>query len=120
MTFRILLLGSLACGVLVACGPKKTEAPLAAPIEAEAPAQDVTVAVPADDAEPAPTETDEDLCKASEYQSLIGTNVAAISLPADLIHRIIKDGDPVTADYNGARLNIVTDADGVITEVKCG
>jgi hypothetical protein len=26
----------------------------------------------------------------------------------------------VTADYNAARLNILTDADGVIIEVKCG
>ncbi len=120
MTYRILLLGLLACGALVACGPKKADAPAAAPAESEAPAQDATIAEAGDEAEPAAIDTDDDLCKASAYRSLIGTNAAAVTLPADLVHRIYKNGDAVTADYNAARLNITTDVEGVITEVKCG
>lgn len=106
MTVRNLLFGLLASGAVVACTPKVADAPNEAP---------------ADEAQPAASETDgEDLCKAAEYASLIGTNAAAVTLPADLPHRIYKLGDPVTMDYRPDRLNIVTDADGVITEMKCG
>jgi hypothetical protein len=120
MTLRLVIFAALACGAVGACTPKKVESPVDAPTVAEAPAEEVTVAAPVDETEPAAIDTEADACKASEHRSLIGTNAAAVSLPADLVHRIYKDGDPVTADYNAARLNIVTDADGVITEVKCG
>lgn len=65
-------------------------------------------------------ETDKDLCGAADYQSLVGSNMAAVTLPAELNHRVIGPNDAVTMDYNPERLNIYTDEDGVVTEVKCG
>jgi hypothetical protein len=118
MTVRNLLMGLLASGAIVACTPKAADAPA----EAALPVEDAAAEAPADEAQPAaaPEANGEDLCKAAEYASLIGANAAAVTLPADLPHRIYKLGDPVTMDYRPDRLNIVTDADGVITEVKCG
>jgi hypothetical protein len=120
-----LLLTALAIGALVACSPKQPAS--AAPEEAApgvvegAPGEgevSPTNNEPVVAQEPAPV--DEDACGASQYQSLIGTNAAAVTLPTDLVHRIYKNTDAVTMDYSPYRLNIVTDADGVITEVKCG
>lgn len=120
MTLRKILLGSLGFSALVACTPKTADAPVSAPVEAEAPSPEVTVSETVEAAAPPAIDAGNDLCKSADYQSLIGTNAAAVTLPADLVHRIFKEGDPVTADFNAARLNIVTDADGVIIEVKCG
>ena len=61
-----------------------------------------------------------DACGASGYQSFVGTNIAAITLPAELNHRIIGPGDAYTQDYSPSRLNIFTDENGVIIEVRCG
>lgn len=61
-----------------------------------------------------------DACGASNYQSLLGTNIAAITLPADLNHRIIGPDDAVTLDHVPSRLNILTDENGVVIEVSCG
>lgn len=121
MSVRILLAGLLASGVVTACTPKTTETAIEAPEEVAAPAEEAAEEPPVDQAQPAAPDTDvDDLCKASDYASLIGTNAAAVSLSADLPHRIYKLGDPVTLDFRPDRLNIVTDADGVIVEVKCG
>jgi hypothetical protein len=118
MRAKTILITALALGALVACTPKQAEEP--APATTETPAADETVAKPVAQPETQPAEMDDDLCKASEYQSLIGANVAAVTLPADLFHRIYKEGDAVTKDYRQDRLNIVTDENGVIIEVKCG
>lgn len=67
-----------------------------------------------------PDTDDQDLCGASGYQSFLGTNVAAINLPAGLNHRIIGPGDGYTRDYIRERLNIFTDENGDIIEVRCG
>ncbi len=61
-----------------------------------------------------------DACGASGYQTLVGVNVAAVTLPADLKHRIIRPGDVVTQDYRAGRLNIRTDENGQIVSVSCG
>ena len=61
-----------------------------------------------------------DACGASGYQSLMGTNIAAITLPAELNHRIIGPNDAYTEDYVPSRLNIFTDENGVVIEVRCG
>ena len=61
-----------------------------------------------------------DQCGASGYQSLLGSNIAAITLPADLNHRIIGPNTAVTKDYVLTRLNIYTDENGVVTKVNCG
>lgn len=118
MTFEKVLLASIACAALAACAPATKDAATDAPLQdVAAPPQDET----ADSAAPVePAFPEGDACNAATYQSLVGTNVAAISLPADLLHRIYKDGDPVTMDYSAERLNIVTDENGVVIEVKCG
>ncbi len=61
-----------------------------------------------------------DECGAGDYQSLVGSSIAAVTLPADLNHRVIGPDDAYTMDYRPDRLNIYTDEDGIITEVKCG
>lgn len=118
MTLKTYLFAALAVSALAACTPKKP-AEEAAPA-AEAPAADSATAPEAPAADAPATMADEDACKASEYQSLVGTNAAAVTLPADLPHRILGPNDVATMDYRPDRLNIMTDEAGVVTEVKCG
>ncbi|MEM1397167.1 MAG: I78 family peptidase inhibitor [Pseudomonadota bacterium] len=61
-----------------------------------------------------------DECGADGYASLIGTAIAAATLPAELNYRVIGPDTVVTQDFLPERLNIYTDADGVVTELKCG
>lgn len=69
---------------------------------------------------PVPPPAEAQACSPLAWASLVGTPVAALSLPAGLEHRIYRRGDMVTADYIENRLNIVTDAGGTIVEVSCG
>lgn len=62
----------------------------------------------------------EDSCNANSYQALIGTNIAAITLPEDLYHRIIAPDTIVTKDYRLDRINFYTDENGIITQISCG
>ncbi len=34
--------------------------------------------------------------------------------------RVLRDNQPVTMEFNGERLNLVTDAAGKVTAVRCG
>ncbi|GIT92753.1 hypothetical protein JANAI62_30100 [Jannaschia pagri] len=61
-----------------------------------------------------------DACGASEYASLVGANIAAVSLPAEVNDRVIGPDTIVTQDYVPTRLNIRTDAQGVILALDCG
>ena len=54
------------------------------------------------------------------YRSLVGSNIAAVTLPRDLPHRIIAPDTPVTKDYNPARVNFHVGDDGIIDSVDCG
>jgi hypothetical protein len=63
--------------------------------------------------------TAQDTCGGSSYASMVGSNVAAITLPADLNHRIIAPDTMVTQDFNPERINFITDANGVITSIEC-
>ncbi|MBI1265383.1 MAG: peptidase inhibitor I78 [Alphaproteobacteria bacterium] len=61
------------------------------------------------------------VCAAEQYQVLVGQRVDDIhteSLPSP--RRVYAQGDMVTMDYRPDRLNIVTDARGVVIEVRCG
>ena len=53
------------------------------------------------------------------FQSLVGTNIGAVTLPQGLTHRIITPGMAVTEDYNPDRLNIHVDDKGWITKTEC-
>ena len=61
-----------------------------------------------------------ELCDASAYSGLIGTNIAATSFPNDRRIRVFGENDIVTRDYIPQRTNIVHREDGTITEVYCG
>ncbi|MTH33774.1 hypothetical protein GL279_04105 [Paracoccus limosus] len=61
-----------------------------------------------------------DSCGASRYQSLIGQTGPALMLPGDAVYRVFKTGDPVTSDFNAARLNFETDKRGKLLHVTCG
>ncbi|SFO93257.1 I78 family peptidase inhibitor [Tranquillimonas alkanivorans] len=64
--------------------------------------------------------TGEGSCGADGYGSLVGAQLAAVTMPADLNARIIGPDTMVTQDYQPGRLNIVVDEDGYITRVYCG
>ena len=117
------LTGLLVCAALVSCAPKNAAAPAATEAGVAAPAASGEGAPPADEApaeEAAPPAGEEDLCKSADYQSLIGTNAAAVTLPAELPHRILGPNDAATMDFRADRLNILTDDAGIVIEVKCG
>lgn len=56
-------------------------------------------------------------CGARAYSDKIGTQVADMQVPATA--RVIAPGTAVTDDFRSNRLNIITDADGVITALQC-
>lgn len=102
----------MACAVfaLAACG--QTTAPVT-----ETPATTETpVAVAPTTREEA---TAQDTCGASQYAAMVGTNIAATTFPADANIRIIQPNTPVTMDFSAERLNVITDANGVITSLEC-
>jgi len=72
---------------------------------------------------PAPTNaaeaTAQDTCGAAAYRQTIGTNLAAVSFPAEANIRIIQPNTPVTMDFSAERLNVIVDANGVITSLEC-
>ncbi|WP_025050218.1 I78 family peptidase inhibitor [Sulfitobacter noctilucae] len=60
-----------------------------------------------------------DTCNASAYQNLIGQDaVVDLSLPEP--KRTYRFGDPVTMDFNPARLNIQLDETDTIVAITCG
>ncbi|MEM8696105.1 MAG: I78 family peptidase inhibitor [Pseudomonadota bacterium] len=59
-------------------------------------------------------------CPADQSQSLVGAQLAAVTLPAGLNMRIINPGDAVTQDFQPGRMNIMLDRNGVITRIDCG
>lgn len=104
------LLTACAVFALAACGqttaPATTETPATTEVQAPAP---LTAA----------EATAQDTCGASQYASLVGSNFAAVTLPAGANIRIIQPNQPVTMDFSAERLNIVTDANGIITSLEC-
>ncbi|CUH23684.1 Peptidase inhibitor I78 family protein [Jannaschia seosinensis] len=61
-----------------------------------------------------------DECGADGYRGLVGANIAAVTLPAELNDRVIGPDTMVTMDYDPTRLNIRVDEDGRIVELYCG
>ena len=61
-----------------------------------------------------------DPCGAQNYTALLGTPLAAATLPADLNSRVLRPGAAATTDYVPARLNIEVDEDGTVIGLSCG
>lgn len=61
-----------------------------------------------------------ELCDAADYRPLIGSNIAATTLPRDPMIRAYGVNDIITQEYLPQRTNIVFDTDGVIVRVWCG
>ncbi|MCF3973442.1 I78 family peptidase inhibitor [Paracoccus salsus] len=59
-------------------------------------------------------------CDPVAHQALVGRNIGAVTLPAELRQRIISPGDLVTGDPDPARLNIFVDPKGWIARISCG
>jgi hypothetical protein len=104
------LLTACAAFALVACG-QATAPTTEAPATPETP----VAAAPQTAAEA----TAQDTCGAAQYNSLIGSNFAAVTLPAGANIRIIQPNQPVTQDFSAQRLNIVVDSNGIITSLEC-
>lgn len=68
---------------------------------------------------PAPP-SESDMCKASQFQGLVGQPAAVLAemkLPEGT--RIVGPRDAVTSDYRRSRLNFETDKDGRIAKIAC-
>ncbi|MCX7357403.1 MAG: I78 family peptidase inhibitor [Alphaproteobacteria bacterium] len=99
-----------ACLVaLAACGQTTTPATTTT----ETPA--TTTAAPQTAAEA----TAQDTCGASQYRAMVGTNIAAATFPSDGNIRVVMPNQAVTQDFRAERLNVITDANGVITSLEC-
>jgi len=61
-----------------------------------------------------------DSCGASGLAPLVTTPVAAADLSGHEPLRIIPPGTAVTMDHRPDRLNVETDAAGIITRIFCG
>ena len=89
-----------------ACAAEAPTAPPAAPPAAPPPAAEAAAQTP---------------CGAAGYANgLIGADIAAVTLPAELNHRVIYPDHAVTEDFVPERLNIHVDEDGTVLRLACG
>jgi hypothetical protein len=68
-----------------------------------------------------PTRPDLSTCTSNATHQLVGTSISLVNtsqLAATV--RILPPNAIATLDYNPARLNISTDANGIITRLGCG
>ncbi|MDA8586235.1 I78 family peptidase inhibitor [Rhodobacteraceae bacterium] len=61
-----------------------------------------------------------EFCDASDYRSLVGTNVEATVFPEGSNFRVFSLDDIVTRDFIPQRTNVVYTSNGEISEVYCG
>ena len=59
-------------------------------------------------------------CTAADYQSFIGQQSPAITLPPGTEFRHYRTGEAVATDANPARLNFEYDRSGRLVSVTCG
>lgn len=62
--------------------------------------------------------TAQDTCHGAQYHSFIGQNAAAITVPAGSVRFVMPD-TVVTQDFRPDRINIIANAQGVITSIEC-
>ncbi|MBU1287977.1 MAG: hypothetical protein KJ871_09660 [Alphaproteobacteria bacterium] len=115
----------LILGFALLAGACSAPAPEAAPEAAEpAPVETPDIATETDTAvqpEMNPLDGMEDSCGMAALESYIG--MAASEIPeAEMPEntRVVGPDDQVTMDYVPTRLNVLTDAEGVVLSLKCG
>lgn len=71
--------------------------------------------------ETVPTRPDLSTCTSNATHQLVGTSISLVNTSslAQTV-RILPPNGIATMDYNPGRLNISTDANGIITQVSCG
>lgn len=104
---RMMLMSAAALFALGACGQSTEPAPVAP--EPETP----VVAAPTN----AEEATAQDTCGAAQYAAMVGTSIAAATFPEGV--RTIMPDSVVTQDFRADRLNVIVDANGVITGFQC-
>ena len=62
----------------------------------------------------------EDGCGAASYSDFLGRDASSLDLPTDRPVRVVPPGAMVTMDYRADRVNIETDAFGIVTAITCG
>ena len=62
----------------------------------------------------------DDPCGPARHAPIVGGPAAAAALPAGPMIRVVGPGDVVTLDHVPERLNVLTDAAGVIVALDCG
>ncbi|WP_225212218.1 hypothetical protein [Brevundimonas guildfordensis] len=67
-------------------------------------------------------QSDADICKAGEFQWLVGKPRSEIPVPVDVVNRRVACTTcPVTEDYSPYRLNIFYNQQtGLVEQVRCG
>ena len=71
--------------------------------------------------ETVPTRPDLSSCTSNATHELVGSSISLVNTSAlAQTVRILPPNGIATMDYNPARLNIFTDANGIITKVSCG
>lgn len=66
------------------------------------------------------------VCHAEPVQIYLGHNTVASTLETirqksgSYMLRVLREGQPATADYNQERLNVITNDAGKITALRCG
>ena len=63
---------------------------------------------------------DIEMCDAEDYRSLIGSNIASVTLPSGPMLRAYGVDDIITQEYLPQRTNVVYGPEGKITRVYCG
>ena len=110
----------LALLLLIACAAEAPPPAAEAPPPASAPPTVVDPDLPPVAPPPGALVTDT-TCGAEDYaEGLFGANIAAVTLPAELNHRVIYPDQVVTQDHRPERLNIHVAEDGTVLRLTCG
>lgn len=59
-------------------------------------------------------------CGLDRLRDLVGQQIDDVTIPDDIMHRILRPGMPMTRDFRPMRLNILVDDQGLVTEAYCG
>lgn len=99
--------------LLAACSTPAAEAPAPAAVELAEETQPVGSRMP---------DADADLCKARDFQHLVGKPRTEIPVPVEVVNRrVVCTTCPVTEDFSAYRLNFFFNAEtDLVEQVRCG